>query len=454
MRFFYTLIVLIGLQYAAAQEIDLISKSVYFKDTIYVFNANSVQKFPIQNVSLKKISPIIYIENSFDLLEKFTTKIDLEKVEVFSKKEGIYFMDGGEGSVYKYDPKDNSVEKIHQSNKQWMQNFSSNFIYNDSLFRYGGYGFWSTRNMMVYFNSSKHDWEPIAPLHTLKVPEGSFDSKTAISGSNIRVLGGFKLNPNDLVSKMPMNQIWNYDVNQHQWTNLGSTKQVHLINLKGFNYQKYLVTADDKYFYRIDAFKNKIETFKKNPFTYKIVRVNGLKPLYHKGLFYCFYYNNEGGISLKEIKENELFSDLYRTDSLLDSPSYAYYMYGVLGMFLFIGGYRFLKKNTNNKKISKIGLNPQGITYERVFYAFEPVEIKLLKQFAKRGEISSQEIIQIIENPKYKYSYNNRQKLKIISDINSKLKMIIKQESEVIDFKKSTEDKRIYLYFMDKDLFS
>jgi hypothetical protein len=74
--------------------------------------------------------------------------INLNDYELMVKKSGIFFISNNSGIVYKI--KDDSLTRIDKSLDNRLLADSYIFSHNDTIFRYGGYGFWSQRNFMIF----------------------------------------------------------------------------------------------------------------------------------------------------------------------------------------------------------------------------------------------------------------------------------------------------------------
>ena len=58
-----------------------------------------------------------------------------------------------------YISKDDSLIKINKSFDSRINFGSYNFQISDTIIKFGGYGFWSQRNFLYYFDTSTYEWE-------------------------------------------------------------------------------------------------------------------------------------------------------------------------------------------------------------------------------------------------------------------------------------------------------
>ena len=158
------------------------------------------------NIALDSINKeIIYLTNkslyfvdskSLKILNKKKIKRAKDlKFKVFIKNSKLLFLNKKGGDVLKLNTKD-SLVKIDNSN---IHNFflnNVNFIKNDTLFKHGGYGYWSQSNFITYYDELTKEWEIYTISGESEIPR-STDSHIGISwGSNYSFFGGTSLTEN------------------------------------------------------------------------------------------------------------------------------------------------------------------------------------------------------------------------------------------------------------------
>lgn len=103
----------------------------------------------IKWINISNLKTIKSLPFSHDTLSSLTT--------VLSNKR-LYFLENNSGSVYVLNKKD-SLKRFDNSN---IQNFfikSNNFTKNDTIFKHGGYGYWTSSNFIIYLDNSTKEWE-------------------------------------------------------------------------------------------------------------------------------------------------------------------------------------------------------------------------------------------------------------------------------------------------------
>ena len=109
------------------------------------------------------------------------------------------------------------IDKSFQHHKQFQSN---DFVYRDTLFRYGGYGFWRANNFFTYFDHSTEEWE-YYPTNGYLVPDEAYGGKTFILEDTFYVLGGQKVNESTGLASEKSNQIWTFNFLTREWSNRG-----------------------------------------------------------------------------------------------------------------------------------------------------------------------------------------------------------------------------------------
>ena len=125
-------------------------------------NNNSHFYFKKFNYIFKKDFNNILIDSL--LFEENIPNNDLKLV--FKKDDPIIVSKGG-GMVWKVE--NDSFKRADNSYNHKMTNQSSVFVRNDTIMKFGGYGYWSSRNFFTYYSEITREWEyyPINQKSTL-----------------------------------------------------------------------------------------------------------------------------------------------------------------------------------------------------------------------------------------------------------------------------------------------
>ena len=118
--------------------------------------------------------------------------------------------------------KNDTFRRIDNSFNHKMTNGSAVFVHNDTLMKFGGYGYWSDRNFFTYFSETTSEWEfyPINPTSLL--PEGTSRPNFSHTETNFYFSGGVSHDPKNPIIETRNNEVWRYNFKKRTWTDLGT----------------------------------------------------------------------------------------------------------------------------------------------------------------------------------------------------------------------------------------
>ena len=188
-----SLFLMLGLQHALqAQNYDLPleidDEFVFFKshdnkihllknDLDFVFNKGKWIKNKLKSRSSKRDSTILYYKKGFNNYN----------FKTISVKNKTYFVLSGGGPVLKLEG--NNILRIDNSVDQKNQFGSAVFTYKNSLFMYGGYGFWTFKEYITYFDFSSNQWE-LFKVPSRNLPHPRWKPIYNLINDKLYVLGG------------------------------------------------------------------------------------------------------------------------------------------------------------------------------------------------------------------------------------------------------------------------
>lgn len=79
----------------------------------------------------------------------------------FEIKGHFFFVIAGTGQVYKFDPLKRILSRVDQTFYRGYNFGAFQFSHNDSLFSYGGIGFWHYNNVQTFFDFQTNEWEMV-----------------------------------------------------------------------------------------------------------------------------------------------------------------------------------------------------------------------------------------------------------------------------------------------------
>jgi len=120
-----------------------------------------------------------------------------------------------------------------------MTNHADVFVRNDTVFKFGGYGYWSNRNMFTYFDQETLEWE-FYPISPPVVPPSMYRFGSSFTDDNYYVYGGLLIDPFTGFSSINNSNIWVFNFPSRSWDNLGVS------NIPRFNSEDFISLRPDK----------------------------------------------------------------------------------------------------------------------------------------------------------------------------------------------------------------
>ncbi|USQ03550.1 hypothetical protein [Aquirufa antheringensis] len=139
----------------------------YQKPYIYIIEKGQYRTIKIPEMTASAPIPFKFTDTTF--ARKFTPASH----NLFKVNNKIYLADNLGGMVYEL--RQNELVRIDQSFEHKMQINSASFTFDNRIFKFGGYGFWSARNFFTYFDLNSKEWEAYSPVQGDQIPPGLFD---------------------------------------------------------------------------------------------------------------------------------------------------------------------------------------------------------------------------------------------------------------------------------------
>jgi|SaaInlStandDraft_1057018.scaffolds.fasta_scaffold31710_2 hypothetical protein len=405
----------------------------------------------INNEIIYQIKDSLYFLDAESLSIINSKKIytyNLSNYHITKKGNSLLFLEREGGDILKLDS-DNKLKKIDNSNinKFFIDNF--NFVRKDTLFKHGGYGYWSQSNFLTYYNKSTKQWEIYPTSKNSEVPR-SADSHIGVSWNNsFTFFGGLSLTENGYRIRKNINkEVWSFNFISKKWALLGKFKDQNLYpNYINFSNQSDLYVLDKvSQLYKIDFLNNKLIKYKKNPILYNFFLETN--PIYYNDFVYFINKNGKvSKVSLKEITaEIENINEFYFNKNRILIPMIIVI---IISLILYSSIFIYRKK----KKNLKLQLLSNGITYNNKFIEFDNLALSILKTVIKK-EMEFSEVYKIVSKKHLSKIQNDRNRNEIIAHINFKLKGLTNIKSDFLIVSKSSFDKRSKILSVNRDDYS
>lgn len=359
------------------------------------------------------------------------------KVLLLTEKDG--------GKVYAVE--NDSLVRIDRSDIRNWQSFSSLFNRNDSIYKYGGYGYWTSSNALTYLDPISKGWEVIS-FKSEKVPQSAYSQIHHLSNQELFVFGGYHITDQDRLNYIPLNAVWSYHFKSRSWQYLGESDIKNIAAYRrviGDFKRTFEIFNPQRGLIKIDPNNNAVRYYTENPIYYNVA-INQNLPLYkHKG-FYYYYNSNDQDLALTKVPESKFIPKETASGALFVNHRNKYYLIAITSFILFSFGFVWwlLKKRKKKKKTLLVFEHKISLNKKESF--LEPAEYLILKTLIVRTALESAQLLALIYNESLTKSHNEKIKNNLIESLNLKLSYVLGGEETPIVSEKSLEDKRIRVY--------
>ena len=334
------------------------------------------------------------------------------------------------------------LDKSFQHRKQFQSN---DFVYRDTLFRYGGYGFWRANNFFTYFDHSTKEWE-YYPTKGFTLPDEAYDGKAFLLKDKFYVLGGQKVSKTNGLASEKSKQIWTFDFNSRQWTNGGKM---------GLDIGPYKTIQKDSLFYLVghpsntqgdlilDLQNNRVQIF---DHTLISANTDQKSPAFFSGdtLYYTSEQNLFKSLAFRDVFVNQSSQDRLFLNEITLFWNITYL--GVAGVILFLLAYgSVLWKRRKLPRLVK-----GGVRHNLTFYPLSKEEQQVLRILRQNLSASTEDLIPIFSGKNRSYSQTHKLKADAINNINNLLNDLVGKE--LIKIKKDPKDKRQLVYYYKRNI--
>ena len=390
-------------------------------------------------------------DNSFK--KEISNLNELNHANFFTKliNNELYIISNGAGPVFKLDQ--NSFKRIDNSTLHKNQFGGARFVYNDKIHIYGGYGFWSFKNFITFFDENIKQWD-LFYNNSNYLPPGRWKPIYNLLDDKLYVLGGRSGSAGTINKDESFSDIFYFDLINKEFVNLGSintklkTKytlfsqpklddNIFLIdndNLTRINFNSLTVTKyfQKNFFLGID---NKFPTFIKGQKLFYVSNVNGIK--------YLNFFD------LKSVNKNfntETFS-LLAEDKQISLEKYM--LFGVLIFFAF---WVILKIFSFKDFIKGLILyDESNIYFNNQSAPITTKEKQLISYLSEKIFITAPQVNSIISKQDFAKSHFTSLRSKLVNGLNEKLFLLTNNEKCIIETK-HPKDNRIKIYKVDSSI--
>ena len=406
----------------------LISKN----DDFFVFRSG--KKLNVVSYDGIVLDSIIVATNKLPL----TDIVDLEKNHryFYDKVNKLKVASIPHGLVF--ETINDSLRRVDVSYRHDMTNNCHVFQRNDTLFKFGGYGYWSGRNFFTYFSKNSRQWE-YYPVKEGILPPGlsGFIGVITETEDDYYVLQGSVVSPYSGLKTIDNKDIWRFNFPEKKWYNMGTS---NLPNILSYNIVKggqlILLTENDRFY--ADFEKNSLTEIEDLNSSFVLTGINAL--IVKDSLF-----NVKNSVIISTpFNDNFLSLDHNQNGIYFNSALLFKGLYNVMFLLVIVivALLVYLRYKQNKLPI----ISELGIRYKGVSHHLSTKEKAIINEILSNEVVSSQRMYDLVENPELSYPQNNKIKNDTIKKLNLKIATILGEEN-FIQSKKLKEDQRVLVYY-------
>ena len=427
---------------------------------------DSVQNF-LFSQSVKK-SPIIITTNGiFEFKSKWeyapfadnSFKKEINEIDVLNhanfftiiNSNKLYIVSNGAGPVFIY--RNNTFERIDNSSLHKNQFGGARFIYNNKIHIYGGYGFWSFKNFITFFDENISQWD-LLYNDSKYTPEGRWKPLYNLINDKLYVLGGRSDSAGSINQNESFSDVFYFDFIEKEFVNVGKLNPRINPKYTLFSNPKIddnILLLNNTYITKIDfinltftnyskargfsAVENKYPTFIDNQKLYYISDLNGEKNLNSINIASI---DNEFNLETLPLIVNE--SKISVIQYILFTFLIAFVFWIILKIFSFKD---FIK--------GLILYDENNIYFNNDSALITKNEQSLISYLSENPFITATQVNLIISDQQFAKSHFTSLRNNLVDSLNHKFFLLTQNEKCIIETK-LPEDNRIKAYKADSSI--
>jgi len=384
-----------------------------------------------------------FFNNKIDTIFFNPAPIDYPDYSSIWYDDALHLTSNRGGLVYRVE-KDTTI-RIDRSFQHQKQNKASQFVYRDTLFRYGGYGFWRANNFFTYFDKTTKGWEYYT-IQGYQFPPEAYGGPCFVLGDTFYSFGGMEVDKFTGLDGQKNNDIWTFDFTTRKWMNLGKTA----VNLSPFK-----VVQKDKLFYLIghpnntdhnllvDLSNNQARFYKQSLIS---TNISKNEPAFFRGDSLYYYKNNS---LYSAILSENIFNNPQQVERLYFDQRTLFTNLTYIALFAFailIVSYLLV----TYQRMRAPRLVRGGIRNNFDFYPLREDEELILGLLQSKLTATTEDILRVIGREGLSNSQNNKRKADAIVEINKLMKHLVGKT--IIKTRKDPADKRQLIYYYKRNL--
>lgn len=399
----------------------------------------------------------------------FPPVVRVHSFELQHEKQSRLFLIDCTNQIYRFNFSTLILERFDNTYYRGYNCLATKFMRKDTLFSFGGYGFWQTNNIQTYYKRTSNEWESYSPKNN--APKAINNGLNGYLKANDTFFSAFNSFHSDAENQGKVifdDGVYQFSFNSKAWEKQGTIRLDRLKELTTpemkspvlWTGQYFLIEYYESPFVKIhiaDPVNNKLYLWTD---THKVFERREIDLEHDLFKLYCwhdtlYFYNradNKNGVTPKHKmavaqlqKESILIGDLYEKDL-----NWQFMSFITFGLIAFGTGIFYIAKS--RKSIVQPMLNVGDSSPLAQFNPQERMILKALIENYEIGGIESQQINDLLGLAQK--APDNQRKIRndIIKSLNSKINLTYGISEGIIRIP-TTLDKRFYRYELEGKVF-
>ena len=362
------------------------------------------------------------------------------------KNNRMLFLNQRGGDIFEL----NSNDSLYKTDNSDIVNFfidSNLFVRKDTIFRHGGYGYWTLSNFLIYFEDLTKEWQSYSISEDSEIPPVINEQIGFTLNDSYYFFGGNSLDEKGARTLTKKNnEIWEFNFNTKKWKKLGDILRNLIFPIHSsfkIDSNLFLLNKQNKLF-KIDVVNNTITRYKIAPILYQFVF--GVNPIYYED--YVYFLNGKGKINKialsKLTKETEVITKFYETQNITEKIILASVFIILLVVILYVA-----KRYANAKTIK---LLDNGVRFKNKFIELDSLSIAIIKMVEPQ-DIELSKVYNLVKKDHLSKIQNERIKNQYIDQINLQLSVLTGIKEDFLIVSKSNFDKRYKIIRLNRAVY-
>ena len=366
-----------------------------------------------------------------------------EKFEKFQIKNKTIFLNKSSGIVY--ERRNDSIVRIDNSYDDKIHNRSLDFVHRDTLFRFGGYGYFNNNKNLIFYDEKINEWDIINYKNSDLIEPFNSVGFHFIQDDKLHVLSYYVINDRENESQM-VKKGFILDLNQRKITKTFNLLDSFEIPRSYFDLNNgyVLITNLQRRSFIVNKKTLELYSYKLNPKENTTTFDSDF--LIIKNQLYYESKDKNMNFTVNKLNIESLIDNMKKEGYFIKSNwDFLFYVLMILSGLVFV----FIMKKIFFKKKS-ISINEKILNYGRIKIELNDKMIEVLSLLLSQEKVSNSQLLDVFYVKNQNRIHINREKNNCIDRIN--LMFELKTKKQLIQKEKSLLDNRMIDYYLNKDL--